>query len=86
LETLGSRDRLARRTFAVLRTNPNENPWNLGLYGNWKAVMGDRPIDWFLPIKPSPCSRHDDDMRSLYPMGVVLERVKQRYGLTSPTA
>jgi palmitoyltransferase len=86
LEPLSDRDRMARRTFAVVRTEPNENPWDLGYFRNWKAVMGNRPVDWLLPIRPSPCTKHDDDMASLYPMGPALERIKRRYGLDGSAA
>ncbi|KAL8998109.1 MAG: hypothetical protein Q9169_002802 [Polycauliona sp. 2 TL-2023] len=47
------------RTFAILHSKPGENPWDLGYFRNFKSVMGEHWYDWFLPIKPSPCAKHD---------------------------
>jgi hypothetical protein len=46
------RDLQASRTFAVLRMlESGDNPWDLGsLMLNWKTVMGDDVIDWFLGL------------------------------------
>ncbi|PKS12051.1 hypothetical protein jhhlp_001347 [Lomentospora prolificans] len=74
------RDRLAQRTFAILRTEPGENPWDLGYRRNWIEVMGSSPIGWFLPITRSPCTAHDN-LESEYPYGPVLADLKARYGL-----
>ncbi|KAI0012055.1 palmitoyltransferase PFA5 [Xylariaceae sp. FL0662B] len=79
-----TRDDLATRTFAILRTEPGENPWNLGLWGNWQSVMGSNVFDWFLPFQTSPCVNHESH-ESLYPMGRVLEKIRARYGLHSLT-
>jgi palmitoyltransferase len=77
---ISTRDDAAFRTFAILKTEPSENPWNLGLWENWKSVMGHNPLEWLLPIKGSPCCSHDS-MHSDYPMGPLLDELKQRYGL-----
>lgn len=74
------RDRFARRTFAVLRTEPGENPWDLGWRRNWTEVMGHTPLDWLLPIKRSPCARHEC-AESEYPYGKLVPELKARYGL-----
>lgn len=74
------RDALARRTFAILRTEPGENPWDLGWRRNWVEVMGHSPLDWLLPIKRSPCSRHEC-AESEYPFGPLVAELKVRYGL-----
>ncbi len=75
------RDDLATRTFAILRTEPGENPWNLGYWENWKSVMGTNVLDWLLPIFKSPCVNHDSH-ESFYPMGPVLTDILARYGLS----
>ena len=27
------------------------SPYDRGVYGNWKALMGEDPIEWFLPLR-----------------------------------
>ncbi|KAI4191178.1 MAG: hypothetical protein LQ348_003547 [Seirophora lacunosa] len=70
------------RTFAILHSRPGENPWDLGYYRNFKSVMGDRWYEWFLPIKHSPCARHDRP-DSEFEMGPVVERMKREAGLVA---
>ncbi|EWZ83876.1 hypothetical protein FOWG_12768 [Fusarium oxysporum f. sp. lycopersici MN25] len=77
---MAARDQQARRTFAILQAEPGENPWHLGYLQNFKSVMGDSIIEWFLPIRHSPCSRHDS-MVSDYKFGPLVEELKRRYGL-----
>ncbi|KAI5921774.1 palmitoyltransferase PFA5 [Camillea tinctor] len=78
---LTARDDLAMRSFAILKTGAGENPWDLGPWRNWQAVMGANPLDWLLPIRKSPCTNHESQ-RGFYPMGHVLTKVCTRYGLT----
>ncbi|KAI1299732.1 DHHC palmitoyltransferase-domain-containing protein [Xylaria venustula] len=75
-----SRDELATRTFAILQTEPGENPWDLGLWRNWQSVMGTNPLDWVLPIRHSPCTNHES-LESLYSMDRILDQLRTRYGL-----
>ncbi|KAI0862855.1 DHHC palmitoyltransferase-domain-containing protein [Xylaria cubensis] len=75
-----TRDDLATRTFAVLETNPGENPWDLGYRRNWESVMGTNPLDWLLPIHHSPCTNHESS-ESIYPMDRILDQLRSRYGL-----
>ncbi|KAM0195139.1 hypothetical protein ACHAPA_005737 [Fusarium lateritium] len=79
-DRMAARDDQAMRTFAVLLTEPNENPWDVGCRKNFKSVMGDSIIDWLLPIRHSPCTRHDN-MVSDYEFGPLVEELKKRYGL-----
>ncbi|KAK7432831.1 Palmitoyltransferase pfa5 [Neonectria magnoliae] len=74
------RDDQATRTFAILETEPGENPWDLGWWRNWRSVMGNSVIEWLLPIWHSPCCNHDS-MESDYELGPVLVDLKQRYGI-----
>ncbi|KAI1379710.1 zf-DHHC-domain-containing protein [Hypoxylon crocopeplum] len=76
-----ARDDLATRTFAILKTEPGENPWDLGIWGNWQGVMGTNVLDWILPFRRSPCVSHESH-DSFYPMGRVLADVLARYNLT----
>ncbi|KAL8650839.1 MAG: hypothetical protein Q9210_003594 [Variospora velana] len=71
------------RTFAILHSRPGENPWDLGPYRNFKSVMGDHWYDWLLPIKHSPCARHDW-LESEFEMGPVVERMKREAGIVGP--
>ncbi|KAI8950414.1 DHHC palmitoyltransferase-domain-containing protein [Xylaria longipes] len=80
--TATSRDDLATRTFAILETNPGENPWDLGPWRNWQSVMGSNPLDWLLPIRHSPCTSHENG-EGLYPMDRMLDQLRSRYGLSA---
>lgn len=44
-------------TFVVMQTKPFEHPWYTSLMSGWKDTMGNSFIDWFLPIKQSPCKQ-----------------------------
>lgn len=77
------RDRQAKRKFAIVQTEKGENPWNLGFARNWRSVMGNSVLEWFFPIRHSPCCDHDA-MGSDYPFGKVLDRVRERYDLPPP--
>lgn len=79
-ESTSPRDRLATRTFAIVKTEMGENPWDLGYYGNWKSVMGDNVIDWLLPIKQSPCTSYENN-ESFYEMGPLYQKLRVRFGL-----
>lgn len=70
------------RTFAILRTHPGMNPWNLGAYKNFKSIMGDHWYDWFLPLRHSPCCNHDRG-DSMYELGPDVEQLKADAGLSS---
>ncbi|KAL2183498.1 hypothetical protein L209DRAFT_695185 [Thermothelomyces heterothallicus CBS 203.75] len=79
-EVTSPRDQLATRTFAVVKTEMGENPWDLGYYRNWKSVMGDNVIDWLLPIKKSPCALHENN-ESFYEMGPLYQKLRARFRL-----
>ncbi|KAK4239092.1 hypothetical protein C8A03DRAFT_43228 [Achaetomium macrosporum] len=79
-EFSSTRDQLATRTFAIVRTEMGENPWDLGYYRNWKSVMGDSIIDWLLPFNESPCAKYENN-ESFYEMGPLYQRLRVRFGL-----
>lgn len=83
-ESPSSRDQLATRTFAIVKTEMGENPWDLGFYRNWKSVMGSNPIDWLLPLNQSPCAKHEDN-ESFYEMGPLYHTLRARFGLPEVT-
>lgn len=70
------------RTFAILETPAGFNPWDCGALQNIKEVMGSRFIDWFLPLKHSPCVDHSSDV-SMFRLGPQVERLKEDAGLLS---
>ncbi|KAK7917632.1 DHHC zinc finger domain-containing protein [Apiospora marii] len=80
-----ARDSLAHRTFAILRTEAGENPWDLGYWENWKEVMGTNIFDWLLPIRRSPCVKHELN-ESFYRMGKIVDEVRARHGLPPDSA
>ncbi|KAL8805035.1 MAG: hypothetical protein Q9182_002237 [Xanthomendoza sp. 2 TL-2023] len=71
------------RTFAILHSRPGENPWDLGYFRNFKAVMGEHWYDWILPIKLSPCAKHDR-LDCEFETGPVVERMKREAGINTP--
>lgn len=74
------------RVFAILQTQPGENPFDLGSpLKNLQQVMGYTVWDWVLPLKPSPCVDHSSP-ESAYAMGPVVQRLKHEAGLTDATA
>lgn len=74
------RDLRATRTFAILTTNDGDNPWDLGSYvANFKTVMGNSVMDWFLPTT-SPCSIHEDS-ESQFTLGEAVYRLREKYSL-----
>ncbi|KAK2786752.1 palmitoyltransferase pfa5 [Emmonsiellopsis sp. PD_33] len=74
-----------RRDFAILHTKPGENPWDLGSsLENFKQVMGHSFLDWFSPLKLSPCTDHSSQ-ESAYLLGPVVQRLKREAGLESAT-
>lgn len=77
---IAPRDQRAKRTFAILQTQSGENPWHIGYLENFKSVMGDSVLEWLLPLRHSPCTRHDS-MVSDYQFGPLVEQLKKRYGL-----
>ncbi|KAI5796320.1 DHHC palmitoyltransferase-domain-containing protein [Peziza echinospora] len=86
-----------RRTFAIAKTEPGENPWRLDSnMENFKEVMGERVWEWFLPITSSPCTkrylelrdlelgkRQKDGMYRFNPR--IMERLRRECGIGMPT-
>ena len=74
-QPLAPRDARARRTFAILRTQPGVNPWDLGAWRNFKSVMGNSVLEWLLPIRHSPCCNHES-AESEYEFGPVIQELR----------
>lgn len=77
---LSERDAKAQRTFAILHMEPGRSPWDLGASENWKTVMGNNVLDWFLPANRSPCCNHENDI-SQFRLGAWFEQLIVNHGL-----
>ena len=73
----------AIKTFAILHSKPGENPWDLGAFRNFKAVMGEQWYEWILPFKHSPCSRHEWG-DSEFATGPVVQQMRMEAGIALP--
>lgn len=84
-ERLSERDLQATRTFAILPTlKPGDHPWDLGSrLLNFKTVMGMDVLDWWLPIRRSPCCNHED-AESCYQVGPSVDLLKSSVGFKAP--
>jgi len=84
-EELSERDAKATRTFAILNMNkPGENPWDLGsAMANWETVMGSHILDYFLPMKRSPCCNHETT-ESQFMIGPSVDLLRSSVGFASP--
>lgn len=84
-EWLSERDIQATRTFAILQMlQVGENPWDLGSrLLNLKTIMGTGLLDWFLPIRRSPCC-NDEDAESQYALGPAVDLLKSSVGFVPP--
>jgi palmitoyltransferase len=84
-ERLSKRDLQATRTFAILpMLKAGDNPWDLGSrISNFKTVMGTKVLDWFLPIRRSPCCNHED-AESQFQVGPVVDLLKSSVGFIPP--
>ena len=45
------------RMFVVMQTKPFQHPWAASMMDGWKDTMGESPLDWFLPLRHSPCKQ-----------------------------
>ena len=70
------------RTFAIIHSKLGESPYDLGRLDNFKSVMGNRWIDWLLPLRPSPCCDHSGE--SAFALGPAVQRMKEEAGLVPP--
>ncbi|PVH95739.1 zf-DHHC-domain-containing protein [Periconia macrospinosa] len=71
------------REYVVFQTQPFENPWDLGNGKNMRDVMGASVLDWFLPLKMSPCLRHDDP-RGEFRWSPVIYRMAREWEADNP--
>lgn len=72
-----------QRTFAILKTPPGMNPWDLGRLHNLLSVFGYQFHEWLLPINRSPCTDHSSQI-SRYAFGWEFERLLADARLVRP--
>jgi palmitoyltransferase len=68
----------AEHLYAILKPRSGANPWDLGPYRNWKNIMGDHWWDWFLPLRYSPCTKHDS-LESDFLLGHDFEELERTF-------
>ena len=68
------------RVFAILESPRGFNPWDLGALDNVRQVLGYNILDWFLPMRRSPCASHTDG-GSMFKLGSQVQRLKEDAGL-----
>ena len=64
--------------FAILMPKPGTNLFSLGYWGNFKSVMGYRWWDWFLPLRYSPLTNHENGF-SDFPLGKDYRELEKLY-------
>lgn len=74
------RDDQAVSTFAIVKAEGGENPWDLGMWENFKEVMGHNVLEWLLPIRHSPCCYHNG-VSGAYRLGPLIGELRKRYSL-----
>ncbi|KLU90511.1 hypothetical protein MAPG_10364 [Magnaporthiopsis poae ATCC 64411] len=81
--TLATASEVPKTYFAIVTTRPGENPWDRGYAANFRSVMGESIIDWFLPIRQSPCTNEWSN-DGFYRFGPLIETLRARHGLRRP--
>ncbi|KAL6705688.1 palmitoyltransferase pfa5 [Coniothyrium glycines] len=74
--------RSSGKSYAVMQTQALEHPWYTGLLSGWKDTMGTNVIDWFLPLRQSPCKqrgRHGE-----FTWGEVVYDMARKYEADNP--
>jgi palmitoyltransferase len=80
------RDLMATRTFGILGMADFGNPWDLrSWHKNFRTVMGMKIVDWFFPVRMSPCCNHDSG-ESQFALGPQVDDAKRRAGFLAPVA
>jgi hypothetical protein len=64
--------------YAVLMPKQGSNLFDLGYWGNFKSLMGNRWWDWFLPLRYSPFTKHNDGFSS-FPLGKDFRELEKQF-------
>ena len=70
------------RAFALIKLPAGTNPFDLGWRRNLRSVFGDTALDWFLPIRLSPCVLERQAEWAEPPYGAALCEAVKKAGLT----
>lgn len=74
-----------RHTFAILQTQPGENPFDLDSWvQNMQQILGFSPWEWLLPFTQSPCVDHSSH-ESAFALGPVVTNLRREAGLEPST-
>lgn len=71
------------RTFAILPTQPGENPFDVGPWENMRQVMGYSLSEWLLPMRQSPCADHSSRVSAFKMNTKLVRRLQQEAGLVN---
>jgi palmitoyltransferase len=72
------------RMFVVMQTKPFQHPWSTTLMEGWKDTMGTSPLDWFLPLRHSPCKQKGRSGE--FTWGEVVYDMAEKYQKDNPGA
>jgi palmitoyltransferase len=67
-----------KHLYAIIQPEKGLNIWNLGYYRNIQSIMGEHIWDWFLPLKASPCLKHDYEI-SDFELGHEFRELEKKY-------
>ncbi|KAI8938141.1 hypothetical protein NX059_005807 [Plenodomus lindquistii] len=70
------------RTYVVMQTKSLEHPWYTSLRKGWEDTMGTSVIDWFLPLKQSPCRQKSRSGE--FAWGAVVYDMAEQYEKQNP--
>ncbi|KAI7084093.1 hypothetical protein KC356_g7037 [Hortaea werneckii] len=81
--------------FAILQSEPGDNPWDIGRWQNFTQMMGKYPWNWLLPIQHSPfCNpaeaksrqcRPEMALTSFFVTGIDVQAMRARAGMCELT-
>jgi len=72
------------RSFVIMHTKPFQHPWSTSLMRGWKDTMGESVLDWFSPLKNSPCTQKT--RRGEFRWGEVVYDMARKYEKEHPGA
>ncbi|KAF2265069.1 zf-DHHC-domain-containing protein [Lojkania enalia] len=82
LDIIARIQRSPSRSYIVVQTKPFENPWDMGVIANIKSIMGNSALEWFMPLRMSPCTYHRRVVGE-YEWGRVVNRMMDEYAAGS---
>lgn len=72
------------KSFVVMQTKPFQHPWAASYMLCWKDTMGESVLDWFLPLKNSPCKQKSRSGE--FRWGELVYDMAQKYQKDNPGA